>query len=163
MLNLKRKLKKQKKQINSFLTLLLLALFFFTNSYAEDFWLISEKEYASLKTNESFEQQLNSSSSIGPKIILVSPNIVEKISAPVHIYLKFDNSSSGIEPNMDSLIVHMKGLISLDITKRVEKYIDGKELNIEDAKIPKGRHNIHIMIMDMMDNYSDRLISFVVK
>ena len=63
---------------------------------------------------------------------------------------------------MGSLIVHMKGFITLDITKRVEKYINGKELNIEDAKIPKGKHNILIMIMDMQENYSERLISFVV-
>ena len=38
---------------------------------------------------------------------------------------------------MNSLIVKMKGLITLDITKRVEKFIDGTNLNIEEANIPK--------------------------
>ena len=161
--NLKKRLRKHKKQTNFFLIFLLLTIFFSANSYAEDFWLISEEEYSSLKVDESFNQQLSYSANNGPRITLVSPNIVDKVSAPVNIFLKFDSSPTGIEPNMGSLIVHMKGFITLDITKRVEKYINGKELNIEDAKIPKGKHNILIMIMDLQENYSERLISFIVK
>ena len=62
----------------------------------------------------------------------------------------------------DTLIVKLKGLITLDITKRVEKFIEGYELNIKNAQIPKGKHKILIMIMDINYNYSERLITFTV-
>ncbi len=128
--------------------------------HGSDFWLISDNEYLSLKVDDSLDLKLSTSYDKGPKITLVSPNISKKITAPVNISLRFENSPTGIEPNMDSLIVQMKGLITLDITKRIKKYIKGRELNIENAKIPKGRHNIVFMIMDQEMNYSERLLSF---
>ena len=63
---------------------------------------------------------------------------------------------------MGTLIVKMKGLITLDITKRLEKYIEGYELNIQNAQIPRGKHKILIMIMDINNNYSEKLITFTV-
>ena len=56
----------------------------------------------------------------------------------------------------------MKGLITIDITKRVIKFINGNELNIHGANIPKGRHNILFMIVDEANQYSEKLISFKV-
>ena len=157
---MKKKLRKLKKQISFALATFLAATFVNVVAYGSDFWLISDNEYLSLKVDDSLDLKLSTSYDKGPKITLVSPNIAEKISAPVNINLIFENSPTGIEPNMDSLIVQMKGLITLDITKRVKKYIKGKELNIENAKIPKGRHNIVFMIMDQEMNYSERLLSF---
>ena len=162
MLNLKKKLRKLKKQISFLIFVITLTTITFANSYGSDFWLISENEYLSLKVNNSIDQKLSYLANKGPKITLVSPNIAEKIFTPVNISLRFENSPNGIEPNMDSLVVQMKGLIILDITKRIKQFIKGKELNIENAKIPKGRHNIVFMIMDEEMNYSERLLSFKV-
>ena len=162
MLNLKKKLKKLRKQINLFVFICISTLVL-SNAFADDeFWLLTETEYALLDIENSIDEKLNYSLNTGPKINLVSPNIIEKVDAPVNIFIKFENSPEGSEPNMDTLIVKLKGLITLDITKRVEKFIEGYELNIKNAQIPKGKHKILIMIMDINYNYSERLITFTV-
>ena len=162
MLNLKKRLKKLRKQINLFVFLCIASLVL-SNTFADDeFWLLTETEYALLDVENSIDEKLNYSLNTGPKINLVSPNIIEKVDAPVDIFIKFEKSPEGSEPNMDTLIVKLKGLITLDITKRVEKFIDGYELNIKNAQVPKGKHKILIMIMDINYNYSERLITFTV-
>ena len=162
LLNLKKKLRKLKNQISISIATILLTTFVCAVANGNEFWLISENEYSSLEVDNNLDLKLSSIYDKGPKITLVSPNIAEKISAPVNIYLRFENSPNGIEPDMDSLIVQMKGLITLDITKRIKPFIKGKEINIENAKIPNGRHNIVFMIMDLEMNYSERLLSFII-
>ena len=162
MLNLRKKLEKLKKQIkfSVFFCFGVLALNNIVS--ANEFWLLTETEYKFLEVENSIDEKLNYSFNTGPKISLISPNIIEKVDTPVNIFIKFENNPNGIRPNMDTLIVKMKGLITLDITKRVKKYIEGYELNIKEAKIPKGRHKILITIMDVDNNYSERLITFTV-
>jgi len=160
LLNLKKKLRKLKNQISFYIASILLTTFVCAVANGSEFWLISDNEYSLLEVDNTLDLKLSSNYDKGPKITLVSPNIAEKISAPVNIYLKFENSPNGIEPDMDSLIVQMKGLVTLDITERVKPFIKGQEINIENAKIPKGRHNIVFMIMDLEMNYSERLLSF---
>ena len=162
MLNLKKKLKKLRKQIKLLIFFCFGNLIFFNAAASDELWLLTEAEYALLQVEKSIDEKLNYSPNDGPKISLLSPNIIEKVNTPVDILIKFGNSSHGNEPNMDTLIVKMKGLITIDITKRIEKYIEGYELNIKNAQIPKGRHKILIMIMDVDNNYSERLITFMV-
>ena len=162
MLNLKKKLKKLRKQIKLFLFFCLSGLFLSNTVTADEFWLLTENEYALLDIENSFDEKLNYSLSAGPKISLISPNVIEKVNTPVNISIKFENSPEGNEPDMGTLIVKMKGLITLDITKRLEKYIEGYELNIQNAQIPRGKHKILIMIMDINNNYSEKLITFTV-
>lgn len=161
--NLKKKLKKQQKAVSFLLIIALANIIYFAQAESSDFWLISESEYNTLRPENTFIENLSYGSDNGPRINLIQPKITDKVSTPVNIYLRFEDSPTGSRPNMNSLIVKMKGLITLDITKRVEKFIDGTNLNIEEANIPKGKHNILIMIMDMDHNYSERLISFVIK
>ncbi len=159
---MKKKLKKLRKQINLFVFICIGSLVL-SNTFADDeFWLLTKTEYALLDVENSVDEKLNYSLNSGPKINLVYPNIIEKVDAPVNIFIKFENSPEGSEPDMDTLVVKLKGLITLDITKRVEKFIEGYELNIKNAQIPKGRHKILIMIMDINYNYSERLITFTV-
>ena len=114
MLNLKKKLRKLKNKISLSLATILLTTFFCAVANGNEFWLISENEYSSLEVDNTLDFKLGSTYDKGPKITLVSPNIAEIVSAPVNIYLRFENSPNGIEPDMDSLIVQMKGLITLD-------------------------------------------------
>lgn len=162
MLNLKKKLRKLKNQISFTLVTILLTSLFCTVANGSEFWLISENEYSLLKVDNTLDLKLGLAYNKGPKINLIEPNINNAVLAPVNIYIKFEKSPSGSKPQMNTLIVKMKGIISLDITKRVEKFINGTELNIENANIPRGKHNILIMIMDADNNYSERLISFIV-
>lgn len=158
--------KKKSKRLNSNFLLVSAFLLIFislSNVNAEEFWLLSYDEYKHIEVlEETFEENLSSSITNGPIIKVVEPKVIEKVHSPVNIKLKFLPSTDGHMPNMKSLIVHMKGLITIDITKRVIKFINGNELNIHGANIPKGRHNILFMIVDEANQYSEKLISFKV-
>lgn len=164
MLNWKKKLKKHSSSnFFSFITFGLLLLFNTEIIQAEDFWIISDDEYSQIRSiDQDFGENLSSTISNGPIIKIVEPKKIEKVISPVSIKLQFLPSINGHQPNMKSLIVHMKGLITLDITKRVEKFIKGNEINIKDANIPKGRHKILFMIVDEANQYSEKLVSFKV-
>ena len=159
--------KKRSKKLNSnYLSCIVFCLFFtfsFSSVNADEFWLLSNDEYNQIKIlDENFGENLSTTIANGPIIKIVEPNVIDKVNSPVNIKLQFLPSANGFQPNMKSLIVHMKGLITLDITKRVKKFIKGNELNIKDANIPKGRHKILFMIVDEADQYSEKLISFKV-
>ena len=159
--------KKRSKKLNSnYLSCIVFCLFFtfsFSSVNADEFWLLSNDEYNQIKSlDTNFAENLSTSITNGPVIKIVEPKVIEKVSSPVNIKLQFLPSSNGYLPNMKSLIVHMKGLITLDITQRVEKFIKGNEIYIKDANIPKGRHKILFMIVDEANQYSEKLVSFKV-
>ena len=163
MLNWKKRSKRLNSNYLSYLTFCLLFTLSFSSVNADEFWLLSNDEYNQIKLlDENFGENLSTTIANGPIIKIVEPNVIDKVNSPVNIKLQFLPSANGFQPNMKSLIVHMKGLITLDITKRVKKFIKGNELNIKDANIPKGRHKILFMIVDEADQYSEKLISFKV-
>ena len=167
MLNLKRKLRKQRNSFQivlSVLALSLLSLYSSGNTISpEYFWLVSPEEFIELGANESDNYQpLSSVNSNGPVIELMQPNIAEHVTAPIDIVINFLPGASQAQPNMKSLIIALKGIISIDITKRLKPFINGTTLNVQDAKIPKGKHQILVMIQDQQENYSERLIKIKV-
>jgi len=167
MLNLKRKLRKQRNSFQivlSVLALSLLSLYSSGNTISpEYFWLVSPEEFIELGANESDNYQpLSSVNSNGPVIELMQPNIAEHVTAPIDIVINFLPGASQAQPNMKSLIIALKGIITIDITKRLEPFINGTTLNVQDAKIPKGKHQILVMIQDQQENYSERLIKIKV-
>ena len=167
MLNLKRKLRKQRNSFQivlSVLALSLLSLYSSGNTISpEYFWLVSPEEFIELGANESDNYQpLSSVNSNGPVIELMQPNIAEHVTAPIDIVINFLPGASQAQPNMKSLIIALKGIITIDITKRLKPFINGTTLNVQDAKIPKGKHQILVMIQDQQENYSERLIKIKV-
>ena len=167
MLNLKRKLRKQRNSFQivlSVLALSLLSLYSSGNTISpEYFWLVSPEEFIELGANESDNYQpLSSVNSNGPVIELMQPNIAEQITTPIDIVINFLPGASQAQPNMKSLIIALKGIITIDITKRLKPFINGTTLNVQDAKIPKGKHQILVMIQDQQENYSERLIKIKV-
>ena len=167
MLNLKRKLRKQRNSFQivlSVLALSLLSLYSSGNTISpEYFWLVSPEEFIELGANESDNYQpLSSVNSNGPVIELMQPNIAEQVTTPIDIVINFLPGASQAQPNMKSLIIALKGIITIDITKRLKPFINGTTLNVQDAKIPKGKHRILVMIQDQQDNYSERLIKIKV-
>ena len=161
MLNLKKKLRKRHN--NSKLLLCLLLIFFNSNSLllADNAWLITPNEYLLLGKGVSDNVELlNNNDANGPIIVLAKPKITDKVLAPVNITINFLPGKSDALPNMESLTVLLKGLITIDITNRIKPYINGNILEITDAKIPKGKHKILFMIQDNEENYSERLIKF---
>ena len=167
MLNLKRKLRKQRNSFQivlSVLALSLLSLYSSGNTISpEYFWLVSPEEFIELGANESDNYQpLSSVNSNGPVIELMQPNIAEQVTTPIDIVINFLPGASQAQPNMKSLIIALKGIITIDITKRLKPFINGTTLNVQDAKIPKGKHQILVMIQDQQENYSERLIKIKV-
>jgi hypothetical protein len=163
MLNLKKKLR---KQLNNSKSLLFLLLIFFNSNnllLADTSWLITPNEYLLLGAGVSDNVELLSNNdSNGPIIVLSKPKITDEVLAPVNITINFLPGKSDALPNMESLVVSLKGLITIDITNRIKPYINGNTLEITDAKIPKGKHKILFMIQDNEENYSERLIKFKV-
>jgi len=164
MLNLKKKLRKQRNNFQIVLSVLILSLYSYSNAIsAEVFWLFSPEEFIELGANESDTyQSLSSVNSNGPVIELMQPNIAEQVTTPIDIVINFLPGASEAQPNMKSLIIALKGIITIDITKRLKPFINGTTLNVQDAKIPKGKHRILVMIQDQQDNYSERLIKIKV-
>ena len=164
MLNLKKKLRKQRNNFQIVLSVLILSLYSYSNAIsAEVFWLVSLEEFIELGANESDTYQpLSSVNSNGPVIELMQPNIAEQVTTPIDIVINFLPGASEAQPNMKSLIIALKGIITIDITKRLKPFINGTTLNVQDAKIPKGKHQILVMIQDQQENYSERLIKIKV-
>ena len=164
MLNLKKKLRKQRNNFQIVLSVLILSLYSYSNAIsAEDFWLVSPEEFIELGASEpDTYQPLSSVNSNGPVIELMQPNIAEQVTTPIDIVINFLPGASQAQPNMKSLIIALKGIITIDITKRLEPFINGTTLNVQDAKIPKGKHRILVMIQDQQENYSERLIKIKV-
>ena len=164
MLNLKKKLRKLRNNFQILLSVLILSLYSYSSAIsAKDFWLVSPEEFIELGANASDAYQLlSTANSNGPVIELIQPNISEQVTAPIDIVINFLPGESQAQPNMKSLIIALKGIISIDITKRLKPFINGTTLNVQDAKIPKGKHRILVMIQDQQDNYSERLIKIKV-
>ena len=135
MLNWKKRSKRLNSNYVSYLAFWLLFTLSFSSVNADEFWLLSNDEYNQIKSlDTNFAENLSTSITNGPVIKIVEPKVIEKVSSPVNIKLQFLPSSNGYLPNMKSLIVHMKGLITLDITQRVEKFIKGNEIYIKVRK-----------------------------
>ena len=164
MLNLKKKLRKLRNNFQIVLSALILSLYSYSSAIsAEEFWLVSPEEFIELGVNASDTYQLlSATNSNGPVIELMQPNIAEQVTAPIDIVINFLPGASQAQPNMKSLIIALKGIITIDITKRLEPFINGTTLNVQDAKIPKGKHQILVMIQDQQENYSERLIKIKV-
>lgn len=164
MLNLKKKLRKLRNNFQIVLSALILSLYSYSSAIsAEEFWLVLPEEFIELGVNASDTYQLlSATNSNGPVIELMQPNIAEQVTTPIDIVINFLPGASQAQPNMKSLIIALKGIITIDITKRLKPFINGTTLNVQDAKIPKGKHQILVMIQDQQENYSERLIKIKV-
>ena len=121
MLNLKKKLRKLRNNFQIVLSALILSLYSYSSAIsAEEFWLVSPEEFIELGVNSSDTYQLLSAANLnGPVIELMQPNIAEQVTAPIDIVINFLPGASQAQPNMKSLIIALKGIISIDITKRL--------------------------------------------
>ena len=64
---------------------------------------------------------------------------------------------------MASLTVTLIGFIDIDITDRVHEYVVGDDLDIADADMPSGSHQIRLAIRDVAGNPNERDMSIYVE
>ena len=76
MLNLRKKLEKLRKQIKFSVFFCFGVLALNNTVSANEFWLLTDTEYKLLEVENSIDEKLNYSLNTGPKISLISPNIV---------------------------------------------------------------------------------------
>ena len=125
---------------------------------AEPQWLITPEEVARVTAGGTydFKQLVAAEEGPGPQIVLKNPRALSRVVSPVDIHVKFEPGESGEPPDMGSLEVTLVGFIDIDITDRVREYVQGHDLGIQSAPLPKGRHRIRMAIKDVKGNPNER-------
>lgn len=98
----------------------------------------------------------------GPLIVVMNPAALERLHSPVNILVRFEAGGSGQQPDMKSLSVTLRGLISIDITDRLRDYLLGTTLAVRDAELPVGSHRIRLTVSDLAGNLSARDVTLIV-
>jgi len=127
-------------------------------------WLITPGEAVKVRqSTNSLTQSLASVEGPGPRIIVRNPKALERLMSPVDIFVSFQPGKSGKRPDMASLTVTLIGFIDIDITDRVHEYVVGDDLDIADADMPSGSHQIRLAIRDVAGNPNERDMSIYVE
>ena len=131
---------------------------------AEKRWLITPSEAARVAGSppDSDTLPVAAAEGRGPQIVVMNPRALERLRSPVNILIRFEPGASGQPPDMKSLSVTLRGLISIDITDRLKEYLIGASLEVHDAELPTGNHRIRLTLTDMGGNLSARDVTLIV-
>ena len=122
-------------------------------------WLITPEEAARVRPPSSgFKEPAAAVEGPGPAIILKNPKMLESVRSPLNIFIAFEPGKSGKPPDMKTLGVISLGFINIDITDRVVEYIKGYDLDIEEAELPTGDHELLVAIKDIAGNPNERIV-----
>jgi hypothetical protein len=98
----------------------------------------------------------------GPAILTPSPTNGASYSGPISIHVTFEPGKNGLPVDMESLKLEYQRAWGIDITSRVRNYIEGEQIRIAEAALPKGRHSVEISIEDTNENLSALVFTVVV-
>lgn len=101
----------------------------------------------------------NQASLNGPEIKILAPPLNAAISNPMMVHVEFASRDPGTKVNMDSFKLTYKKLWGIDLTDRVQDYIQGASIKAPEVELPEGRHTLEIYIEDSEANVSTRLIT----
>lgn len=99
-----------------------------------------------------------SQQSIGPRIILRSPQEGVKMTCPLDLDIRFE-SSNGVAVDVNSLRVHVRKVWDFDITKHVRPHAGPEGIRMTNATFPRGRHTLTLTIADHQGEMSSRTIT----
>ena len=126
-------------------------------SAAMEKWLITPEEATRVRQSTgAVIERLSAVEGPGPLILVKNPKMLERVISPVNIFVSFKPGESGKNPDMKSLTVTLIGFFEIDITDRLREYIADDVLDIEDAELPNGSHNIRLAIKDTAGNPNER-------
>jgi hypothetical protein len=98
--------------------------------------------------------------SIGPVIEIVEPLNGGRGSMPIHVSIRF---TPRLEPvDLASLKVILVKFIPIDITDRIRPYVTSEGIQVNEAKIPPGKHRVRITLADRAGEFSVKEVSFEV-
>jgi len=121
-----------------------------------DDWLITPAEAALQIRDGNYAEQVAAVEGPGPEIVLKNPKMLKKLRSPIDIFIAFEPGQSGQPADMKTLKVTLIGFININITDRLREYIKGTSLDVEEAKLPSGKHRLRMRIMDVAGNPNER-------
>ena len=146
--------------------LLSLALWMgFTSSltWAQPVFLVTEAEAAASFAAGGVLTPRSVSQPGSPQIELLTPDISKPVTAPTSIDIRFVGNPPS-EPKPDTFRV-LYGSFRIDITQRLlgGAKVSKDGIKVKDAVLPKGRHQLSLMITDSMGRQNHQVVAFTVE
>jgi hypothetical protein len=127
------------------------------SAYAGPKWLITPEEAAKVRSlTGDFKEPAAAVEGPGPLILVRNPKALQSVRSPVNIFVVFKPGKSGQPPDMSTLSVTLIGFFNINITDRVREYVKTSSLEIEEADLPSGSHQLRIAIKDISGNPNER-------
>ena len=123
---------------------------------ATDNWLITPEEAQLQVRDGGYAELVAATEGPGPEIVLKDPKMLKKLRSPIDIFIAFEPGKSGKPADMKTLKVTLIGFININITDRLIEYIRGTNLDVEEAKLPSGKHRLRMRIKDVDGNPNER-------
>ena len=149
---------KQVRLLRSLTLLVLLSVLFLSSTAGADTdeWLITPEEAQMQVRDGNYSELVAATEGPGPVILLKNPKMLKKLRSPIDIFIAFEPGKSGKPADMRTLKVTLIGFININITDRLIEYIKGTNLDVEEAKLPSGKHRLRMRIKDFDGNPNER-------
>lgn len=84
----------------------------------------------------------------GPKILLVNPAATAgMIRSPFNLRIRFE-SHGGARIDPDSILITYRKRPAIDLTQRMQTFIQPSGISVDSAEIPPGEHHIRVDVKD---------------
>jgi hypothetical protein len=137
----------------------------FTSSitWAQPVFLVTESEAAASFAAGGMLNPRNASQPGSPQIEFLTPDISKPVAAPTNIDIRFVGNPPS-EPKPDTFRV-LYGSFRIDITQRLlgVAKVSKDGIKVKDAVLPKGRHQLSLMITDSMGRQNQQIVAFTVE
>ena len=132
-------------------------------SWAQPVFLVTEAEAAASFAAGGMLNPRSVSQPGSPQIEFLTPDISKPVSAPTNIDIRFVGNPPS-EPKPDTFRV-LYGSFRIDITQRLlgVAKVSKDGIKVKDAVLPKGRHQLSLMITDSMGRQNQQVVAFTVE
>jgi len=132
-------------------------------TWAQPVFLVTEAEAAASYAAGGMLNPRSVSQPGSPQIEFLTPDIFKPVSAPTNIDIRFVGNPPS-EPKPDSFRV-LYGSFRIDITQRLlgVAKVSKDGIKVKDAVLPKGRHQLSLMITDSMGRQNQQVVAFTVE
>ena len=132
-------------------------------TWAQPVFLVTEAEAAASFAAGGMLNPRSVSQPGSPQIEFLTPDISKPVTAPTSIDIRFVGNPPS-EPKPDTFKV-LYGAFRIDITQRLlgVAKVSKDGIKVKDAVLPKGRHQLSLMITDSMGRQNQQLVACTVE
>ena len=132
-------------------------------TWAQPVSLVTEAEAAASFAAGGMLNPRSVSQPGSPQIEFLTPDISKPVTAPTSIDIRFVGNPPS-EPKPDTFRV-LYGAFRIDITQRLlgVAKVSKDGIKVKDAVLPKGRHQLSLMITDSMGRQNQQVVAFTVE